>query len=253
MPTPPKGPRLGGSPAHERLILANLATQLFEHGRISTTEAKAKRLRPYAEKLITKAKEGSLHSRREVMKVVRDKDVVHKLFADIGPSFETRNGGYTRIIKTAPRKGDNAPMAIIELVGEETVAASASRVARAAAGRSGDRAARVAASTAAAGGAAGAATDAESAEAEDAPDREGASAQVTSAAEEEPAEGAAVTGDEAAEAEDATVGHVHPPHLAVATDADESYVDDSADRDSASAQTIEAGEEAPAEGADETK
>ena len=251
MPTPPKGPRLGGSPAHERLILANLATQLFEHGRISTTETKAKRLRPYAEKLITKAKEGSLHSRREVMKVVRDKDVVHKLFADIGPSFETRNGGYTRIIKTAPRKGDNAPMAIIELVGEETVAASASRVARAAAGRSGDRAARVAASTAAAGGAAGAATDAEADDAEDAPDREGASAQVTSAAEEEPAEGAAAPVDESEVAD--VVGHVHPPHLAGATDADESYVDDSADRDSASAQTIEAGEEAPAEGADETK
>jgi large subunit ribosomal protein L17 len=255
MPTPPKGPRLGGSPSHERLILANLATQLFEHGRISTTETKAKRLRPYAEKLITKAKEGSLHSRREVMKVVRDKDVVHKLFADIGPSFETRDGGYTRIIKTAPRKGDNAPMAIIELVGEETVASAASRVARAASGR-GDRRARVAASAAAAGGAAAAAaTDqaqaAEATESEDAPDREGASTQVTSAAEEEPAEGAAGTDDDSGAAD--AVGHVHRSQPPVATDADEDYVDDSADRDSSSGQTIEAGEEAPAEGADETE
>src|SRR5262245_54379963 len=176
MPTPPKGPRLGGSPSHERLILANLATQLFEHGKITTTETKAKRLRPYAEKLISKAKQGTLHSRREVMKVVRDKDVVHKLFAEIGPSFETRNGGYTRIAKTAPRKGDNAPMAIIELVGEETVSSAASRVARTAASR-GDRAARVAASTAAAS-----ADVAADAPAEDAADRESASDQVVDAA-----------------------------------------------------------------------
>ena len=150
MPTPPKGPRLGGSPAHERLILANLARSLFEHGKITTTETKAKRLRPHAEKLITIAKKGTLHSRREVLKTIRDKDVVHKLFADIAPSFATRDGGYTRIIKTAPRKGDNAPMAIIELVGEETVSASASRVARRAASSRGDRSARVAASSGAA-------------------------------------------------------------------------------------------------------
>ena len=130
MPTPPKGPRLGGSPAHERLILANLATQLFEHGKITTTEAKAKRLRPYAEKLLTKAKVGTLHARREVMKVVRDKDVVHKLFAEIGPSFETRTGGYTRIIKVENRKGDNAPMAVIELVREKTVTSEADRARR---------------------------------------------------------------------------------------------------------------------------
>jgi len=252
MPTPPKGPRLGGSPAHERLILANLATQLFEHGRITTTETKAKRLRPYAEKLVTKAKQGTLHARREVMKVVRDKDVVHKLFAEIGPSFETRDGGYTRIIKTAPRKGDNAPMAIIELVGEETVSAAASRVARASAGR-GDRAARVAASAAAAGGAA--ADDAvEAVGSEDAPDREGASWQVISAAEEAPAEGESIETADAGPAEGP--GHPHPPHLAgTAADvaADDGGIDDSADRDSASAQTIEAGEEAPAEGADEAK
>ena len=146
MPTPPKGPRLGGSPAHERLILANLAQSLFEHGKITTTEAKAKRLRPYAEKLITSARRGTLHARREVLKTIRNKDVVHKLFAEIGPSFATREGGYTRIIKTAARKGDNAPMAIIELVDEETVSAAASRVTRrASTPRAGDRSARVAA------------------------------------------------------------------------------------------------------------
>ena len=109
MPTPAKGPRLGGSPAHERLILANLATALFEHGRITTTETKAKRLRPYAEKLITSAKKGTLHSRREVMKTIRDKDVVHKLFAEIAPSFATRDGGYTRIIKTGSAQGRQRP------------------------------------------------------------------------------------------------------------------------------------------------
>ncbi|GAA2835707.1 MULTISPECIES: 50S ribosomal protein L17 [Crossiella] len=127
MPTPTKGARLGGSPAHERLLLANLATQLFQHGRITTTEAKARRLRPLAEKLITKAKRGDLHNRREVMRTVRDKDVVHKLFAEIGPHFAERPGGYTRIIKSMPRKGDNAQMAIIELVGEKTVTAEAEK------------------------------------------------------------------------------------------------------------------------------
>src|SRR5881392_1682407 len=120
MPTPTKGPRLGSGPAHERLMLANLVTSLFEHDRITTTEAKAKRLRPLAERLITFAKRGDLHARRQVMTVIRDKDVVHKLFAEIGPKFSTRPGGYTRIIKTGPRKGDNAPMAVIELVEELT-------------------------------------------------------------------------------------------------------------------------------------
>ena len=133
MPTPTKGPRLGGSPQHERLILRNLAQSLFEHGKITTTEAKAKKLRPYAEKLITTTKRGDLHARREILKVIRDKNVVHKMFAEIGPSFATREGGYTRIVKTAPRKGDNAPMAIIELVAEETVSSAANRVARRAA------------------------------------------------------------------------------------------------------------------------
>ncbi len=125
MPTPTKGPRLGGSASHERLMLANLATSLFEHGRITTTAAKAKRLRPFAEKLVTYAKRGDLHARRQVMTVIRDKDVVHHLFADIGPRFENRPGGYTRITKVGPRKGDNAPMAVIELVEALTVAQEA--------------------------------------------------------------------------------------------------------------------------------
>ena len=118
MPTPTKGGRLGGSAAHQRLILSNLATQLFEHGRIVTTEAKAKRLRPLAEKLITKAKRGDIHARRLVLTTVRDKGVVHTLFTEIAPSLADREGGYTRITKVGPRKGDNAPMALIELVRE---------------------------------------------------------------------------------------------------------------------------------------
>ena len=118
MPTPKKGARLGGSPAHQRLIISNLATALFEHGRITTTEAKARVLRPHAEKLITKAKKGDLHNRREVLKIIRDKSVVHTLFTEIAPTFAERPGGYTRITKIGPRKGDNAPMAVIELVTE---------------------------------------------------------------------------------------------------------------------------------------
>ena len=125
MPTPTKGARLGGSPAHERLLLANLATSLFAHGRIKTTEAKAKRLRPFAERLITKAKRGDLHNRRLIMRVIRDKEVVHRLITEIGPFFIDRDGGYTRIVKTLPRKGDNAPMAVIELIDEPTVTAEA--------------------------------------------------------------------------------------------------------------------------------
>jgi large subunit ribosomal protein L17 len=128
MPTPTRGPRLGGSPAHERLMLANLATSLFKHGRIKTTETKAKRLRPLAEQLITKAKRGDLHARRQALAVVRDKDVVYTLFDQIAPRFSTRQGGYTRIVKTGPRKGDAAPMAIIELVEElEVVTTSTPR------------------------------------------------------------------------------------------------------------------------------
>ena len=118
MPKPTKGPRLGGSPAHERIILANLASQLFEHGRITTTETKAKRVRPLAEKLITKAKRGDLHSRRVVLRTITDKGVVHVLFTEIAPKMAERDGGYTRITKIGNRQGDNAPMAVIEIVSE---------------------------------------------------------------------------------------------------------------------------------------
>jgi len=130
MPTPTKGARLGGSSAHQRHMLANLATALFEHGKITTTEARARRLRPYAERLITFAKRGDLHARRQVLTVVTDKSVVHTLFADIGPSFANREGGYTRITKVGPRKGDNAALAVIELVREEPDAKSRRRRAR---------------------------------------------------------------------------------------------------------------------------
>ena len=135
MPTPTKGPRLGGGPAHERLMLGNLATALFEHGRITTTEAKAKRLRPLAERLITFAKRGDLHARRRVLTVVKDKSVVHTLFTEIGPQYAGRPGGYTRITKIGPRKGDNAPMAVIELVepmAEQVVAEATGATKRAA-------------------------------------------------------------------------------------------------------------------------
>src|SRR5947209_16747228 len=130
MPAPTKGPRLGGSSAHQRHILSNLATALFEHGRITTTEAKARRLRPVAERLITFAKRGDLHARRQVLTVVTDKGVVHTLFAEIAPEFSERAGGYTRITKIGPRKGDNAAMAVIELVRGEPVAAKPRRRAR---------------------------------------------------------------------------------------------------------------------------
>jgi large subunit ribosomal protein L17 len=136
MPQPTKGPRLGGSPDHQKLMLANLATSLFTHGRIHTTRAKAERLRPYAERLITKAKKGGLHNRRLIAEQIRDKDVVHRLTAEIGPFFADRPGGYTRIVKTLPRKGDNAPMAVIELVNERTASAEASQATRTAAPRS---------------------------------------------------------------------------------------------------------------------
>lgn len=118
MPTPTKGPRLGGSPTHERIILRNLAAQLFEHGRVVTTETKAKRLRPLAEKLITKAKRGDLHNVRLVVAEIRNKDAAHTLFHEIAPKLADRDGGYTRITKVGPRKGDNAPMAVIEIVTE---------------------------------------------------------------------------------------------------------------------------------------
>jgi large subunit ribosomal protein L17 len=154
MPTPTKGARLGGSPAHQKHILANLAAALFEHGKITTTQARARRLRPVAERLITFAKRGDLHARRQVLTVVPDKGIVHSLFTEIGPSFAERNGGYTRITKLGPRKGDAAPMAVIELVTEETSAARPRRRARRAAGQ------------AAPAAAAGTATAEETAEAE---------------------------------------------------------------------------------------
>ena len=155
MPAPSKGARLGGGAAHERLLLANLATALFQHGRITTTEAKAKRLRPVAERLITFAKRGDLHARRRVLQVIRDKGVVHTLFAEIGPRYENRHGGYTRIVKIEPRKGDNAPMAVIELVEPLSAAAEAEAATKraakeAAAAKKADAAAAEAAAKAAA-------------------------------------------------------------------------------------------------------
>ncbi|MGW3646772.1 50S ribosomal protein L17 [Streptomyces sp. NPDC000878] len=132
MPKPTKGARLGGSAAHEKLLLANLAKSLFEHGRITTTEAKARKLRPYAERLITKGKKGDLHNRRQVLQVITDKSIVHTLFTEIGPRYENRPGGYTRITKIGPRRGDNAPMAVIELVEALTVAQQATGEAEAA-------------------------------------------------------------------------------------------------------------------------
>jgi large subunit ribosomal protein L17 len=173
MPTPTKGHRLGGSPAHERHILANLATALFQHGRITTTEAKAKRLRPVAERLITFAKRGDLHARRHVLTVVTDKGVVHQLFTEIAPEFSERDGGYTRITKIGPRKGDNAAMAVIELVRGEPVAARPRRRTRRAQGTQGAQADATAAApardTAAAADAEVEATEA-TAEADEAPE-----------------------------------------------------------------------------------
>ncbi|CAL9295118.1 50S ribosomal protein L17 [Streptomyces pseudogriseolus] len=136
MPRPTKGARLGGSAAHEKLMLANLAKALFEHGRITTTEAKARKLRPYAERLVTKAKKGDLHNRRQVLQVITDKSIVHTLFTEIGPRYENRPGGYTRITKIGNRRGDNAPMAVIELVEALTVQQAAVGEAEAATKRS---------------------------------------------------------------------------------------------------------------------
>jgi len=124
MPTPTRGPRLGGSAAHQKHILSNLATELFRHGRITTTEAKARALRPYAERLITKARRDDLHARRLVMRRIHDRDVVAQLFQQIAPRYLDRPGGYTRILKLEPRKGDNAPMAMIELVGHDGTSAT---------------------------------------------------------------------------------------------------------------------------------
>jgi len=210
MPTPTKGRRLGGSPAHQRHILANLATALFEHGKITTTEAKARRLRPFAERLITFAKRGDLHARREVLTVVTDKGVVHTLFTEIGPSFAARDGGYTRISKVGPRKGDNAPLAVIELVPEEAAPASPRR-----------RRARRAqpAASRAAQPAAGAAAAEETAAAEDAATAEDTAAVEDTAAAEDTAE---------AEAEDTAEAETEDTAEAAAPDAAE---DDAAGED----------------------
>jgi len=206
MPTPTKGHRLGGSPAHQRHMMANLATALFEHGKITTTEARARRLRPLAERLITFAKRGDLHARRQVLTVVTDKRVVHNLFADIGPGFASRDGGYTRITKIGPRKGDNAPLAVIELVQEEAAPKTRRRRARRAtapAGRaSRGRAAAATASeeTAEAPAETEAAAAAEVAESETADSTEAEAAEVESA-EADAAE--STTADDASDEQDA--------------------------------------------------
>ena len=199
MPQPTKGPRLGAGPAHQRLMLANLATSLFEHGSITTTEAKAKRLRPLAERLITFAKKGDLHARRQVMTVVRNKDVVHALFAEIGPRYAQRPGGYTRIVKAGPRKGDNAPMAVISLVEGLTVAQEAVGEAERARGtRFQSRRARTRAA-----GAGGAATAAEAAEASTATADEAAPVEADAATDTEVADASEVEATETAEADEA--------------------------------------------------
>jgi|SRR5271170_4286113 len=196
MPTPTKGHRLGGSPAHERHILANLATALFQHGRITTTEAKARRLRPVAERLITFAKRGDLHARRHVLTVVTDRGVVHQLFTEIAPEFSERDGGYTRITKIGPRKGDNAAMAVIELVRGEPVAAKPRRRARRAD-------ATATAGTAAAGTATATATapELDADEADEAPEAADEAAEAPEAVTDEAAEDEADEDD--AEADDA--------------------------------------------------
>ncbi|HEX3908319.1 MAG TPA: 50S ribosomal protein L17 [Mycobacteriales bacterium] len=226
MPTPTKGPRLGGSPAHERLLLANLATALFEHGRITTTEAKAKRLRPLAERLVTFAKRGDLHARRQVVAVVRDKGVVHTLFEEIAPRYAERPGGYTRVTKIGPRKGDNAPMAVIELVEGLTVSqeavgeaerARASRFARRRrpTGATAEAAADLASESDVAAGVAADAADADTvdtdvaeADVAEAAEPEAADAEVTDAEVAEPA--AEPIAETAASATDEVVGNETP-------------------------------------------
>ena len=202
MPKPTKGPRLGGSSSHQKALLANLATSLFEHGRIKTTEPKARALRPYAEKLITHAKKGTLHNRREVLKKIRDKDVVHALFAEIGPFFADRDGGYIRIIKVEARKGDNAPMAVIELVREKTVTSEANR-ARRVAGTQAKKAAPVAAAAAPQAAVEPEATEAEEPKAEEVKAEEASTEEAGTEEAEEAGAGVEATADEKAPAGDA--------------------------------------------------
>ena len=215
MPTPTKGARLGGSSAHQRHMLANLATALFEHGKITTTEARARRLRPYAERLITFAKRGDLHARRQVLSVVTDKTVVHNLFAEIGPSFASRDGGYTRITKVGPRKGDNAALAVIELVREEAEAAKPRR-------RRPRRPATATPSARSGRGRAGAATQEAPAAAEEA---EATSAEATSAD---------------AEATDAAEAEVEAPEAAAETEVTDEAATDEAATDEAAADDADA-------------
>jgi large subunit ribosomal protein L17 len=208
MPTPTKGHRLGGSPAHQRHMMANLATALFEHGKITTTEARARRLRPLAERLITFAKRGDLHARRQVLTVVTDKRVVHNLFADIGPGFASRDGGYTRITKIGPRKGDNAPLAVIELIQEEAAPKTRRRRARRAAAP---------AARASRGQAAAATVSEESAEAP----AETEAAATAAVAETEPAEAPLAETAGAAEAEPGDAAEAETTESSDEQDADE--------------------------------
>jgi len=253
MPTPTKGPRLGSGPSHERLMLANLATSLFEHGRITTTLAKAKRLSPLAERLITFAKRGDIHARRQVLTVVRDKSVVHTLFSEIGPGFSSRQGGYTRITKLGPRKGDNAPMAAIELVEFRTIAQEAVAEAEAARGtRFARRRRPTGATTEAAEELAGesevAANVVAEAEAADAAEAEGADTEAadtdvadTDVAEAEAAEADAEVAEEPAAEADA------PEAEAVADDAAAAADDAEGSTDSAEGSTDSAEGDKPAE------
>jgi large subunit ribosomal protein L17 len=261
MPAPTKGPRLGSGPAHERLLLANLATALFEHGSITTTEAKAKRLRPLAERLITFAKRGDLHARRQVLTVVRDNEVVHELFAEIGPRFADRPGGYTRITKIGPRKGDNAPMAVIELVEGKTIAQEAVGEAEQARGTRFARRRRPTGATAEAARDLAADSDTAAAVAAEADAADAADAEATDAAVAPDAEAVAESAGADAAAEDAraeeadageTVAEVvdAPADEAVAAEPAAASAEDTPAEDTPSEQTAEASDEAPAEGDD---
>jgi large subunit ribosomal protein L17 len=261
MPAPTKGPRLGSGPAHERLLLANLATALFEHGSITTTEAKAKRLRPLAERLITFAKRGDLHARRQVLTVVRDNEVVHELFAEIGPRFADRPGGYTRITKIGPRKGDNAPMAVIELVEGKTIAQEAVGEAEQARGTRFARRRRPTGATAEAARDLAADSDTAAAVAAEADAADAADAEATDAAVAPDAEAVAESAGADAAAEDAraeeadageTVAEVvdAPADEPVAAEPAAASAEDTPAEDTPSEQTAEASDEAPAEGDD---
>src|SRR4051812_22562392 len=261
MPTPTKGPRLGGGPQHQRLLLSNLATALFEHGRITTTQAKAKALRPVAERLITFAKRGDIHARRQVMTVVRDPDVVHDLFAEIGPRFAERAGGYTRITKIGPRKGDNAPMAVIELVEGRTIAQEAvgeaerargSRFARRRrpTGAPAEAAADLAAESPTAAAVAADADAADTAAADTEPaDADAAAGEPASAADEAPAPDADAAAETAGADDEAGAARVEEADAAAEAPAGAAAeAGEQPAEDSTSEQTSAAGTESPVEG-----